>query len=565
VSELRHALGDNATAPRFVQTVPRRGYRFIATVETAAPTAAQTPTLAAAQAAKPTIAVADFENVTGDANDRWMAIGIAETVANDLRSFWDFRVMDRRSLPDAARSGSLEAARASRLDLLVAGGYQRSGGRLRITARVIDVATGEGVAHAKADGLVSEVFQLQDAIVRHLLRSLPATMSSAVARRAGVRETSSLDAYRALTEGNLRLETLDPAHVPDAVRDFERAIALDPRYAQAYVGLSQAHLWRFEASRARNRPDSAALRSAIAYGRRAIELDPELPEAHGALAFLLASAGRTTEALAAGRTAVALEPNEWRHRFRLGVAAWGSERLACFDDVVRLFPEFGYAYFGSAMVHVARRDLAIAEEILRQGLAVRQRAATTADRFPANGLHWMLGLIRLAEGDAPGARAEFDRELKSAGSRMYRPEYAMDAYDGHGFVCLAAGDFAGAESMFEKALERYPDHARSLIGLSKAFAGRGRHDAAQSALDRAWRARDELRDNGRTAEAAMATAFAHVVAGRSDETLATLTALLIDAPPGFAGWTVPIEPLLAELKSQPRFRAVLSKLAERAA
>jgi tetratricopeptide (TPR) repeat protein len=141
----------------------------------------------------------------------------------------------------------------------------------------------------------------------------------------------------------------------------------------------------------------------------------------------------------------------------------------------------------------------------------------------------------------------------------------MDAYDGHGFVCLAAGDFAGAESMFEKALERYPDHARSLIGLSKAFAGRGRHDAAQSALDRAWRARDELRDNGRTAEAAMATAFAHVVAGRSDETLATLTALLIDAPPGFAGWTVPIEPLLAELKSQPRFRAVLSKLAERAA
>jgi DNA-binding winged helix-turn-helix (wHTH) protein/tetratricopeptide (TPR) repeat protein len=560
VSELRHALGDDPSAPQFVQTVPRRGYRFIAPVASAAPPPSPAPP---SSAPKRTIAVADFENVTANTDDGWMAVGIAETVANDLRSFWDFRVLDRRGLPEAARTGSLEAARAARLDLLVAGSYQRSGERLRITARVIDVGTGEVLAHAKADGPVSDVFQLQDATVRHLLRSLPTSMP-AVARRTGVRETSSLDAYRALTEGKLKLETLDPAYVPGAVRDFERAIVLDPRYAQAYVGLAQAHLWKFEASRARNRPDSAALRAAVAYGRRAIELDPELPEAHAALAFLLASAGRSTEALAAGRMAVALEPNEWRHRFRLGVAAWGSERLSCFDDVVRLFPEFGYAYFGSAMVHVARRDLAVAEEILRQGLAVRHRAATPADRFPANGLHWMLGLIRLTEGDAPGARAEFGRELKAPGSRMYGPEYAMDAYDGLGFVCLADRDFTGAEMMFEKALEQYPDHARSLIGMAKAHAGQGRQDAARDAFDRAWRAHDELRVNGRTAEAAMAAASAHAAVGRVDEAIAVLSTLLTEASPGFAGWTIPIEPLLVDLKSWPSFRAVLATLAERA-
>ena len=565
VSDLRQALGDSATAPRFVQTVPRRGYRFIAAVETTAPAAPRTVSTApATHASKRMIAVADFDNVTADAGDGWMAAGIAETVANDLRSVFDFRVMDRRSLADAARRGSIEAAGMSGLDLLVAGSYQRSGERLRITARVIDVATGEAVAHAKADGPASDVFQLQDAIVRHLLHSLPVTLASPVSRRTGVRETSSLDAYRALTEGRLKLETLDPAHVSGAVRDFERAIALDPRYSQAYVGLAQAQLWRFEASRARNRPDRSALRAAIAYGRRAVELDPELPEAHASLALLLASAGRTAEALAAGRIAVALEPNEWRHRFRLGVAAWGSERLACLDEVVRLFPEFGYAYFGSAMVHVARRELEVAEEILRQGIAVRQRAATATDRFPANGLHWMLGLIRLAEGDESAARSEFDRELKTPGSRLYGPEYAMDAYDGHGFVCLAAGEFDGAEVMFGKALTRYPDHARSFIGLSKACAGRGRHDDAQAALDRAWRAIDELRENGRTAEAALATAFAHTVAGRGDEAIAVLTKLVADAPPGFAGWTIPIEPLLADLKSRPPFRAVLARLAERA-
>jgi tetratricopeptide (TPR) repeat protein len=176
----------------------------------------------------------------------------------------------------------------------------------------------------------------------------------------------------------------------------------------------------------------------------------------------------------------------------------------------------------------------------------------------------MLGLIRLAEGDASGARAEFDRELKTPGSRMYGPEYAMDACDGHGFVCLAAGDFAGARTMFGKALEQYPDHARSFIGLAKAHAGQGHHDAAHAALERAWRARDELRDNGRTAEAAMATAFAHSVAGHGDEAIAALTTLLSDSPPGFAGWTIPIEPLLADLKSRPAFRTVLARLAERA-
>jgi DNA-binding winged helix-turn-helix (wHTH) protein/tetratricopeptide (TPR) repeat protein len=563
VSELRQALGDNPVTPQFVQTVPRRGYRFIAAIK-AAPIARAATAPTSPAPARRTIAVADFHNVTADGNDGWMAVGFAETVANDLRLSGDLRVIDRSSLPDSARHGVLEAARAAQLDFLVAGSYQRSGERLRITARIVDVATGEAVARAKTDGVVSDVFQLQDAVVRQLLRTLPVTISAVAARRTGVRETSSLDAYRALTEGKLKLETLDPSQVPAAILDFERAIVLDPRYAQAYVGLAQAHLWDYEASRARNSPDSAALRAAIAYGRRAIELDPELPEAHAALAFLLASAGRTNEALEAGRVAVALDPNEWRHRFRLGVAAWGNERVACFDEVVRVFPEFGYAYFGSAMVYVARRELAVAEEILRQGIAVRERAATTADRFPVNGLHWMLGLIRLAEGDPSAARAQFDRELRSAGSRMYGPEYAMDAYDGHGFACLATGDFAGAMAMFGRALERYPDHARSLIGLSHAHARSGRQATAHAALEHAWRSIDELQRNGRAAEAAMARAFAHVVAGRDGDAIAVLVTLLNDAPPGFVGWTIPIEPLLGNLQSQAGFRAVVSKLADRA-
>ena len=294
---------------------------------------------------------------------------------------------------------SIEAARACGLDLLVVGSYQRAGDRLRITARAIHAGSGEAVAHSKADGAVADVFQLQDAIVTQLLRSLHVPVTAAAAARIGVHETSSLEAYRALTEGRLKLETLNPADVPEAIRDFERAIALDPRYAHAYVGLAHAHLWRFEASRARNRPDTGELRAAISHGRRAVELDPGLGEAHAALAFLLASAGRQSEAHRGGTDGGCARAERMAAPLPAGRRGLG-QRAA------RRASTMWFACFRSSRTRISARRWCTwrgrispgAEEILRQGLAVQQRGSSKADRFPANGLHWLLGLVRLARG-----------------------------------------------------------------------------------------------------------------------------------------------------------------------
>src|SRR6185436_15180843 len=108
----------------------------------------------------------------------------------------------------------------------------------------------------------------------------------------GVRDTSNIDAYRAFTEGRLKLERMDAAQVPGAIRDFEQAIALESRYAPPYVGLAHARFWLFEASRARNRPDLSQLAAAIADAHRAIDLDPDFAEAHAALALMLTAAWR---------------------------------------------------------------------------------------------------------------------------------------------------------------------------------------------------------------------------------------------------------------------------------
>jgi DNA-binding winged helix-turn-helix (wHTH) protein/tetratricopeptide (TPR) repeat protein len=569
VSELRQALGDHSSEPRFVQTVPRRGYRWISVVEVIdlAPvlsSAAQPAPAAVSRSTLRSVAVMDFVNVTGEADVAWLAAGIAETITNDLRAIRDLRLVDRALLNRAADSTSTEGAAAAGIDLLIVGSYQRSGERLRITARVVEPCTQAVLASAKADGSLAGVFALQDAIVTDLSAGLRLTLTPGAAARASARETSNLDAYRAATEGRLKLETLDPTDVASAMGDFERAVTLDPQYAIAHVGLAHAHFWRFQASRMRSRPDAEALAAAIAHASRAAKLDADLAEAHSALAFFLVSEGRTVEAVDAGRLAVSLEPANWRHHFRLAIAAWGDERLACFDQVIAQFPELGYAYFGIAMVHIARGNLVAAEETLRRGITRADRRSEHVNRFPGRGLHWLLGMTRLAAGDDETARAEFDRELATTGRGLLAEEFTMDAYVGHGFARLASGDATGAADMFRGALRRFPEHARSLIGLAAADRRCGLMTSADQAAAAAERAIAALSGPGGMLEAAMTRAIAQSLAGATTEAIATLTQILAFAPPGFAGWTMPVEPAFAPLRTHPAFQGVLAKLADRA-
>ena len=575
VSEARQALGDDPSNPTYIQTVARRGYRFVAPVETdeasaesSAHVPAATPTTAEDGTGRTisSIGVLGFANVSGDPELGWLSSGIAETVTNDLRATGSFRIIDRVRVVEAERrvGADLPALRAAlHLDLAVVGSFQSAGGRLRIMARVVDAATSEALADAKADGSLAEVFDLQDRIVSQFTASLGTAKSDLTSARH-YRETSSLAAYQAFTEGRVRLESLDAAQVAGAIADFERAIALDPRYASAHVGLGNARFWQYEMSRARNQPEGDLLARAIDHVRRAIELERELAEAHATLAFLLVSAGRAAEALAGARRAVALEPRYWGNQFRLAHAAWGEERLQALARAVELYPDFPFAHFEAGMVHIARGRLDRAESVLREGTIVQDRQADLRQRYPAKGLHWLLGLVRLARGDAGEALREFGREIASGTGQLYAPEFSMNAHDGAGFAHLRAGDPQAAARCFGSALELFPEHARSLVGLGASLAAGGDRASADAAFERATAAIDALRLGGRSAEAALAEALLHSVLGRADSAVAGLEALLERQDAAFTGWTVPIEPLFEPLRSEPGFQRVLSRLADRA-
>ena len=277
------------------------------------------------------------------------------------------------------------------------------------------------------------------------------------------------------------------------------------------------------------------------------------------------AAGEQREAVESGRRAVALEPNDWRHLFRLGVAAWGQERLTCLGEVERRYPEFAHSYFSVAMVQVARGQLREAAQVLERGLDRADPGRVRSLRYPGSGLHWLLGLIKwTADGDRAGAREQFERELTSGGSFLYAAEYSMNGLDGLGFLALDEGRAAEAEAMFSRALAAYPDHARSLIG--RAMACRAQEDTTRAAalMAHADRAIQELQSSNRLREAATARACWQVASGEGDAACETLLTMIEGAPAGTTGWNLPVEPWLAPIRGTSACQRVFARLAERA-
>ena len=570
MSELREALGDEPSAPQYIKTVARRGYRFIAEVtsSTTEDTAERIkpPVFGVLRGGdspaddEPTIAVMDFTNVAGDAESSWLAAGIAETVTGDLRTLGRLRVVDRWRVSEAARrtDGSLErVAQDLHARLVVVGSYQRNGPRVRITARVVDVVSGEALADAKVDGPIDAIFALQDQVVEQFARELGVVRPGSPAARSPARETANLDAYRAFCEGWLRLESLDVRELPHAIAAFERAVAADPQYTLAYTGLASAELARYETTRSDAEPAAGVLHRAVGHARHAVHLDDSLAEAHATLAFVLVSDWRTEEAAAAARRAVALEPDNWRHLFRLGHASWGDERLRAAGRMLQLYPDFAFAHFQMAMVHVARGHLHEAEAVLRQGAAVQDRQIGRGGRYPALGLHWLLGLVRLAEDDHDEALQEFDRERTLAEPhRLYGREYAMAALFGRGAALLRAHRDANAAEAFAGALQVYPDHVPAMLGRGLARGDTADGPGTTKTLD--------VLSRRRPIEAALVRAQIAAVRGDVQGALDALGGMLDAAPPGFAGWTIPVEPLLRYLHEDERFGPVLTRLSDRA-
>ena len=381
---------------------------------------------------------------------------------------------------------------------------------------------------------------------------------SRVVRRESDQALEALLApHRAWIEGRAALETLERDQIVPARERFRAALRSAPDQASAHVGLANACVMQFEMTRADESPDRAALAKAAHHAREACRLDAAYAEAWATLGFVLGRSG-SSDALAASRRAVTLEPDNWRHHFRLAFVGWGEERLREARRTLALLPGFPLAHWLAATVHVARQALVEAERELAAGIAGQDGQDVGQSRFSGVALHWLLGLIHLSRGDRDRALEQFERELSFEGSgHLYARECCANTWYAIGAMRLREGRVADAREAFGRAIERVGIHPMARVGLAAAIvrqrsagrhAGRRKPASIRVRSTRRWPAPSQL-----------------VLAGAHHEAARLVEAMLAAAPPGNAGWLTPIEPLLNVSAQPAAWAPALARLRTRAA
>jgi DNA-binding winged helix-turn-helix (wHTH) protein len=376
-------------------------------------------------------------------------------------------------------------------------------------------------------------------------------------------QTSNLEVLRSIFDGRLKLESLSAADIDSAVALFGHAVELDPTFAGGYVGLGTARLWKYELTRSGFQPDAALLAAAVQDARQAVVLAPSFAEAHATLSYLLVASGRFDEARDAARRAVALQPGWWAHHFRLGHATWGPDRLRALARCVELYPAFAFAHYEMAMVHVARHAFDVARGVLLEGAAIQERSRSSEHRFPANGLHWMLGAIALSQTDVAAAVTECDREVAGAGASLYGREFSLAALNTRAFALLADGALDAAVETCRQSLAMADEQVRPHLGLAQVARRRGHTDEWVRQCEFSRGGALQLHRAGRSLEAAMMEAGLQVEEQQPASACATLERLF-DGPTPSAGWSMSIDPLFASLRHLPAYERVERTVAQRA-
>jgi len=469
IGDLRRELGDTRDEPRFVQTIPKRGYRLIAKImpvdqlETDAsvnPAKAVAPgsrytvyrphavvltclaviglaiaifyplqsgdeNEATFQLTEDSVAVLPFEDMSPGNENAWMGRGISEDLLNLLARIDGMEVAARTSSfrPSLQTMDVRDIGKELNVHYVLEGSVRRSDDRLKIAVQLIDARTGYHLWSEVYDRTTSDVFTIQSEIAERVVKSLKLATPIGLSSGDFARSTSSVDAYdyylqaRSFLDGPSTEGTLN-----NAVRFFERALEFDPKFGEAYAGLCSAYLIALGDHQA---PD--VLPEAQAACDSAILHAPDSPMTHTALGTL----NRIT-----GDTQRAQDEFGW---------------------VIERYPTNSDARIGLALVHADRGDLDAADQAFQAAIEVSPSDPLV---YSAYGLYlWTNGRPELA---IPMYERVTELEPGSA-----------EAYSNLGVAYLIDGDFERAAAAYRKAVARQPSSlAYSNIGTNYYYLGR---------------------------------------------------------------------------------------------
>ena len=342
INKIREALGDSAESPRFVETVARRGYRFLAEVKVAATTPVRSPELsgeehpATEDSGRPAIvgktatpkplvgslawrmaafvlllmvasvavwkfrsgnralpairslAVLPLESLSSDASQEYFADGMTDELISDLGQISALRVISRTSVMSYkhARKPLPQIARELNVDAVVEGTVLRSGDRVRITAQLIEAASDKHLWSQSYEGELRDTLALQNKVARAIADEIKISVNPQ--EQAALKNVKVVNpqAYESYLKGRYFWNKRTADGLKVALAYFNQAIEEDPKYAEAYSGLADTYAllgdWQYAVMTAKE-----ALPKAKAAAVQALELDNTLGEAHNSLAFVL--------------------------------------------------------------------------------------------------------------------------------------------------------------------------------------------------------------------------------------------------------------------------------------
>jgi DNA-binding winged helix-turn-helix (wHTH) protein/tetratricopeptide (TPR) repeat protein len=272
VSILRRALGSRDDGHAWIQTVPRRGYRFVGPV-------VEMP------AAPRSLAVLPFRPLAGEAGDESFGLGLADALIARLVATRRIVVrptsaIRRFSDPDVDPA---EAGRQLEVDAILDGRYLSSGSRLRITAQLLPASGSTAIWAERFDVEEGELLEVEEAIAARLASALVAELSVAERKRLERRPTQSLEAWQAYSRGRFFWGRFSRPWVEKAVRCFQEAALLDPGYAEPHAGLADCFL---VGGLSGGLPTPLAWSLARSATSAARQRNPELAEVHVSSALL---------------------------------------------------------------------------------------------------------------------------------------------------------------------------------------------------------------------------------------------------------------------------------------
>ena len=403
VSKLRTALGDNADNPRFIETLARRGYRFVAPVHTRASTD---------EFPRRMIAVMPFENLGGDPQQEYFADGLTEEMITQLGR------LNPRRLGVIARASAMAYRQTQKpvaeigyelgVEHILQGSVRRAGDRIRISAQLVGVEDQTHVWAETYDRKLKDIFAIQTDVAERIARSLAVELlpeaQALIARSA----TKSSEAYELYLQGRHYSSKRAEEHFARALEYYSRAIEKDPRYALAYSGVADAYsLIGYYGGL----PPKQAYGNAKTNAMMALEIDDELAEPHTSLAFpTLLYDWNWSEAEKEHRRAIELNPNcalswDWYGLNLMQVGRF-NEALSALNQAHELDPVSVVVMSHQGWLHYYSRQYDRAITILRHALELDPTFSLAS---------WFLTQVYLHAGEAHNAVEEVERIIRISG------------------------------------------------------------------------------------------------------------------------------------------------------